>query len=251
MSQPHLFDEYAEVYDQTIDWPKRLANEKPFYCELFKELNVKRVLDVACGTGRHAEMFCRMGLEVEASDLSPAMIELGRKRVGDSPWLTWTQRSFTEPAGEGRFDMAICVGNSLALVDDLALVGKALEAMIRAVRPGGAVVVQVPNLWRLADGPCLWQRCTRIELQGRPVLAIKGIHRCGDMGLVEVLMVDEREGKLIQSRSTPFLGLDRAWLEERVRAAGAGTVAFYGGYGKQPYADKTSEDLLMAALSSE
>jgi ubiquinone/menaquinone biosynthesis C-methylase UbiE len=48
-----------------IDWPKRLANESPFFHHLFDQSNVRRVADVACGTGRHADMFRSWGLEVQ------------------------------------------------------------------------------------------------------------------------------------------------------------------------------------------
>ena len=36
--------------------------------------------------------------------------------------------------------------------------------MIEALRPGGVLLVQVLNLWRLPDGPCVWQKCLRTRL---------------------------------------------------------------------------------------
>ena len=51
------------------------------------------------------------------------------------------------------FDVAVCVGNSLALAPDMATVERAIRQMLAAVRDGGAIVVQVLNLWRLPDGP--------------------------------------------------------------------------------------------------
>ena len=41
---------------------------------------------------------------------------------------------------------------------------RAVAEMLAAVRPGGAVVVQVLNLWRLPDGPCVWQKRRRAKL---------------------------------------------------------------------------------------
>ena len=45
----------VELYDALVDWPKRLANEEPFYRQLFERYNVKSVLDVACGTGHSGQ----------------------------------------------------------------------------------------------------------------------------------------------------------------------------------------------------
>ena len=34
----NMFDDFADVYDAMIDWPKRLAHEEPFYRRLFERL---------------------------------------------------------------------------------------------------------------------------------------------------------------------------------------------------------------------
>ena len=49
-----VFGDLADVYEAMIDWPKRLAGEGPFYRRLFGRHGVRSVIDVACGTGRHA-----------------------------------------------------------------------------------------------------------------------------------------------------------------------------------------------------
>ena len=71
-----MFDDelVADIYDVMIDWPKRLAHEGPFFRRLFQRADARRVLDAACGTGRHAALMHSWGLEVEAADISPAMI---------------------------------------------------------------------------------------------------------------------------------------------------------------------------------
>ena len=137
----NVFDESPEVFDAMIDWPKRLANEGPFYRRLFDRIGAKRVLDVACGTGAHAAMFSGWGLEVEGADASPVMLEIARQRHGESERLRWVQRRFEQPVPAAPFDAAICVGNSLALAADEPTALQAIRQMLRAVRPGGAAVV--------------------------------------------------------------------------------------------------------------
>src|SRR5512136_150671 len=92
-----LFSDLTDIYEAMIDWPKRLAHEEPFYRRLFDRLGVRSVIDVACGTGHHATMFHSWGLRVEASDLSPTMIERALSSFGQSPSLQWTVRGFDQP----------------------------------------------------------------------------------------------------------------------------------------------------------
>ena len=67
------FDDLTDLYETMIDWPKRLANEAPFFRRPFEQTKVARVADVACGTGRHADMFRSWGLEVHGLDISPSI----------------------------------------------------------------------------------------------------------------------------------------------------------------------------------
>ena len=294
-----MFADFADAYEAMIDWPKRLAHEGPFYRRLFDRLGAGSVIDVACGTGQHAAMFHSWGLRVEGADLSPAMIDRARAKFGQPQGLHWTVRGFDEPvepvtASKGTvpfsltrklgqspvepFDAAVCVGNSLALAPDVATVERAIRQMLGAVREGGAIVVQVLNLWRLPDGPCVWQKCRRATLQAsvmgtEPLFAdkgshavdhlpktpsvppppsgdaliLKGVHRCGDRGYVELIVTDLSGNVAMRSESTPFLGLEVSELDRMARAAGAKKVAIFGGYQDQPYDRQQSVDLVMVA----
>jgi hypothetical protein len=64
------FDDLTDLYEAMIDWPKRSANEAPFFRRLCEHSIVRRVADVACGTGRHADMFRSWGLEVRLMSLA-------------------------------------------------------------------------------------------------------------------------------------------------------------------------------------
>lgn len=245
----NLFGDLTDVYEAMVDWPKRLANEGPFYRRLFEQVGVECVVDVACGTGHHAAMFHSWGLRVEGADLSPAMIERARTHFGEPAGLHWRVRGFDQPIEpQEPLDAAICVGNSLALAPDMTTVQRALAEMAAAVRPGGLLVVHVLNLWRLADGPCMWQKCQRATLAQGEALIVKGVHRCGTRGYVD-LVVTALDGKVqMQSESVPFLGLETAELERIARSARAREVQFFGGYQDQPYERQQSVDLLMVAL---
>jgi SAM-dependent methyltransferase len=247
VSEP-AFDDLSDVYEAMIDWPRRLAREEPFYRRLFERLKACRVLDVACGTGRHAAMFQGWGLQVEGADISPQMIERARANFGEPAGLRWVVRGFDQPIEPGEpFDVALCVGNSLALAPDTPTAQRAIEQVLHAIRDGGALVIHVLNLWRLSEGPTVWQKCARADLPRGDVLIIKGVHRCGSRGFVDLLVTDLKGEPEMRTDSVQFLGLQSDELERWARQSGAQSVRFFGGYGSEPYDPEESVDLLMIA----
>jgi len=253
------FEDLAEVYEALIDWPKRLANEEPFYRQLGAELEVRRVLDAACGVGRHAGMFHGWGWEVQGADLSPAMLTRAQANFPADMRLSWVVRGFHQPHEQPYqpYDLVICVGNSLALVPDEACVRQAVARMLEAVRPGGALLTQVLNVAALPEGPCIWQRSLRTTLaggglggtahSGGGVVVVKGVHRVGGYGYVELVVVPLEQPNKFRSESVRFLGLTRETLASAARDAGAAEVEFFGGYQRQPFDPARSGDLMMLA----
>jgi SAM-dependent methyltransferase len=242
----NLFNQLTDIYESMIDWPKRLAAEGPSYRHWFQQAGVKRVVDAACGTGHHAVMFHGWDLEVEAADLSPAMIQRAKASFGEPAGLHWTVRGFEEPIpAAGSWDAVICVGNSLALATGTAMVQTAIARMMEALRPGGILIVQVLNLWRLPDGPCVWQKCVHTRLPQGDVLILKGVHRCDQRGYVELIVADPNGGAILAHESPQFLGFYEAELGEWMHRAGAAEVQYFGGYAEQPFDRDTSVDLVM------
>jgi SAM-dependent methyltransferase len=242
-----MFEDIAELYDALIDWPKRLANEEPFYRAMFEQHGVQRVLDVACGTGRHAAMFHSWGLQVEGADVSPAMIARCRAQFGESESLRWIVRAFDQPHTDaGSFDAVVCVGNSLALASDLETAERVIGAMLAALRQGGVCVLQVLNLWHLPDGPCVWQKCKRVTLQGAEHILVKGVHRTGQRGFVDLVdLTPSPAGVVPRYDSAAFLGLENDRLGRTVRQAGAAEVHCFGGFQRQAYDREQSQDLIV------
>jgi SAM-dependent methyltransferase len=243
-----LFQDQTDVYEALVDWPKRLAHEEPFYRRWFAKVGVQSLLDAACGTGHHAAMFHSWGLRVEGADISPAMIDCARRNFGEPEGLRWVVRGFQEPIPCPKsFDAVLCTGNSLALAPDQATVQTALRQMLSAVRPGGLLIVHVLNLWHLPDGPCVWQKCKPVKLSSGNMLLLKGVHRCGDRGFVDLVVLDPHSGNRLHEESVPFLGLEAETLADGARKGGAPEIRLFGGYHNQPYDRQQSVDLIAVA----
>jgi SAM-dependent methyltransferase len=97
----------------------------------------QEVLDVAAGNGNLALLAAREGAAVVASDLTPAMVELGRARLAEEGYdVEWVVADVEElPFEDGRFDCAASVfGAMFAPRPEVAA-----SEMFRVVRPGGTV----------------------------------------------------------------------------------------------------------------
>ena len=86
--KPIALDAYeilAEAYASVVDTkPHNAYYERPATLSLLPDVAGKRVLDAACGPGVYSEWLIARGAEVVGIDASPKMIELARKRLGET-----------------------------------------------------------------------------------------------------------------------------------------------------------------------
>ena len=95
------------------------------------------VLDVAAGTGNAAIPAARTGAQVIASDLTPELMEVGKKWAADvGVQLTWeTADAEALPYGDGEFDAVLsCLGVMFAPHHQASA-----DELVRVCRPGGTV----------------------------------------------------------------------------------------------------------------
>lgn len=104
-----FFDAHAPVYGANVFTRNTLA-EVDFLLEELALPAGATILDVGCGTGRHAVELARRGYAVTGVDLSAGMLaeaEQAAKAAGVS--VEWVQANATTFAFPGRFDAAICL----------------------------------------------------------------------------------------------------------------------------------------------
>ena len=98
-----------------------------------------KVLDAACGTGRHAQFLDSLGCDVAGIDQSPEMLDVAR---GKLPGVRFELGSVEQmPFDDDEFDLAV-VSLALCHLDDPTA---ALAELARVVRVGGHVVVTDPH----------------------------------------------------------------------------------------------------------
>jgi ubiquinone/menaquinone biosynthesis C-methylase UbiE len=125
---------WAAVYDAPGN--PLISHEQPIVHEIMGTWPVPlRVLDVACGTGRHTVHLAELGHDVTGIDASPAMLARAAAKRSDLALVD----GFVEalPFATDTFDAAVC---SL-LFDHLADIDRAVSELARVVRPGGRVLI--------------------------------------------------------------------------------------------------------------
>jgi glycine/sarcosine N-methyltransferase len=243
------YESFAERYDLFDGafgiYPPVLVD---FYRELLARYQVHRVLDCACGTGKHLPLFCTLGCEVVGSDLSPAMLAQARKNLAglgiEIPLHRVDYRELPQHFAHP-FDAVTCLSSSILHMPDEAQVLRAFESMRGVLRPGGILVLTQGTSDRQ------WREKPRfIPAVNEPDFTrLFVIDYAGEGATYHILDIhhsDEVRDFRVWSITYPRMIL-RDDQERLLKAAGFATVTCYGNYRFQPYDTQTSQRLIVVA----
>lgn len=145
-----VFDStYASAYDLFYQ-DKDYAAECDLIEEAFRRFGsgeVRRVLDLGCGTGNHAVPLAERGYRVTGVDRSPDMLARARAKAEanglGAEKVAFEQGDITRPNVAGPFDAALMLFAVLGYQPTNADVLSALAAARAALRPGGLFLYDV------------------------------------------------------------------------------------------------------------
>lgn len=137
------YGELAGSYDALYDGlGKSYVAEAGAVLDLAAHAGVRprSVLDVACGTGRHLEVFTRTIGDAVGLDAAPAMLAIAADRLGGRAELV--QGDMTGFDLGRRFDLVTCLFSSIGHVPDDEALDAAVAAMAAHVDDGGLLVIE-------------------------------------------------------------------------------------------------------------
>ena len=167
------YDRWSAVYDH--DANPLLALEEPRVREALGDPRGREVLDLGCGTGRHAAWLVEAGARITAVDFSAGMLEQARERVatGDVRFVTHDLHE-PLPFGDRSFD-AVVSGLVLEHLRDLDAF---LAEAHRVLRPDGRAVVSAMH-------PAMFLRGSQARftdpVSGEIVMPGSLFHRLGEI----------------------------------------------------------------------
>jgi SAM-dependent methyltransferase len=118
-------------YAAEVDYVRRLIQEH-------KCSAGNRLLEVACGTGRHTEHLVRH-FQVTGLDKDHGMLNIARERLPD---VSFQNGDMTNFRLAGHFDAVICLFSSIGYVRTLQALREAICSMADHLVPGGILAVE-------------------------------------------------------------------------------------------------------------
>lgn len=235
--------DYLDVYDYQFS-RERAALEVSLVEAALGLAKGEEVLDLCCGQGRHAVELAMRGYRVTGLDLSAQYLRLTEEAAKASGVAVETIESDMRaiPFG-GRFDAIVNMFSSFGYLEDEGEDAKVLDAIARALKPGGRCLLDLLN------------REWVVHNNGE-----KDWHRAED----GILYLEERHLDLAASRNhvtftaiTPD-GTTRQLDGHHIRlytlremigaltSAGLSYEAVYGGYESEPYSPDTRRMIVIA-----
>jgi malonyl-CoA O-methyltransferase len=130
------YDCWADIYDH--EGNPLIALEEPVVQGALGDVRGLAVLDLGCGTGRHALWLAQAGARVTAVDFSEGMLEQARRKPGaDAVRFLAHDLLRPLPFPDRAFDRVV----SGLVLEHLADLGAFFAEVRRVLRPGGRAVV--------------------------------------------------------------------------------------------------------------
>ncbi len=249
------FDELAIVYDNSIDWDSRLKRELPFLLDSLPSSGERRVLDMACGSGRHSVALALEGAHVVGFDSSPKMIASARKLAETGNVTPQFMVASMEEIGtsiHGEFDLVICLGNSLALLPTHEALNRILSDVSSLLSENGAFICQVLNFKEIkTSGFRFFSSKGGQTEDGREVVFSRFFDHPdeGDIStLVLSAFVKEESNWIPMVTTQPVLQVDIQTLDVGFQLSKFKKIEAYSDYSQNPFVQTEHRNLIIRAL---
>lgn len=204
------------------------------------------VLDLACGTGRHALEFARRGFRVTGVDRTVRYLETARRGARDEGLdVEFVQADMRRVTGHGEFDIVLSLFSSLGYFEDADDDLRVLRNAHRSLKPGGRFLLELMGKEVLARDfrPRGWYRRTNA-----PEYLLEERSIRDGWGWIENhwIVIRATGPKAFTFRMRLYSGAE---LDTALRAAGFADVRLHGGFEGIPY-DHTATRLVAVATKS-
>jgi SAM-dependent methyltransferase len=212
--------------------PERTEREVEFVVERLGLERGARVLDLACGHGRHALELARRGFRVTGLDLSePSLAEARETAVAEGVDLELVHGDMRELPWEREFDAVLNLFTAFGYFADKADDERVLAQVERALRPGGSFLLDVVSLFVLARGfkSRHWEELD----DGRTMLDARDHDQLTGRSNVTWMFVGPTGERSELRHSLRIYTLPE--LRELLDRAGLDVAETWGGYDGEPY----------------
>jgi ubiquinone/menaquinone biosynthesis C-methylase UbiE len=140
MQRQTIFKALAKHYDLLYSW-KDYRKEVATIRELIRTYKTSPgsdLLEVACGTGKHAELL-QDDFSIVATDLNENMLRIARRRCKN---VSFVRADMVSLDLRGQFDVVLCLFSSIGYVRTRARLKKTLSNFARYLKVGGVAIIE-------------------------------------------------------------------------------------------------------------
>ena len=207
-----------------------------------------RVLDLACGQGRHAVLLAKRGIDVTGQDQSAEYLQDARaaaERHGvDLPLVNSDMRTISF---EVQFDAVISMFTSFGYFESEADNRRVLTEICNALKPDGHLLIDLVNReWVIANNQPTERR---VNSDGTVVLERRELNLQTSRNHVTFTFVD-RNGKRRESVGHQIRLYTLTEIIQMMAGAGLTYVRVYGGFDSEPYTPSTRRMIVIARNGS-
>ncbi len=236
--------DYLKQYDHTVH---RTEAEVDGVEKILHLRKTSRILDLACGAGRHSIELAKRGYEVTGVDLSKALLEEARAAASrEGVDVAFDHRDMRDLHYRAEFDAVINMFSSFGYFEVAEDDRKVLAAVARAVKPRGKFLMERFNRESLAY---------ELPLQGWRVLDDGSVVLQEDTFDVLRGRYDTRQIVIDRNGTREHLGSVRAYtlqeLKDLMDAAGLYIHRVLGGLDLSPYQARSRRLVIYAVKGQE
>lgn len=133
---------------QSLFWEEGAEEKAALALTMLQPSGGERILDLACATGRRTLELCRRGFGVVGVDIQGELLEVaGSEAATEDLWPYFVEEDPRDLVFDDEFDVVLSLGGGAFEHfedDDENL--RAFTAAARALRPGGCLLMQTPNV---------------------------------------------------------------------------------------------------------
>ena len=144
-------DWYATAFDGAtaeMAWTERTEAEVNRALTMLRPEGGERVLDLACGSGRHSLELVRRGFSVVGSEISSELVAIAKEEAASQNLeATFLEGDLRELDFDGEFDIVLNLNDGAVVYFETDEENhRTFEVISRALKPGGRNLIQVPNV---------------------------------------------------------------------------------------------------------
>ena len=231
----HWFD---SPYYHTLYKNRDEKEAQVFIDNLIDRLQIQKgskLIDIACGKGRHASYFNSLGLDVVGTDLSPNSIASAKEN--ENATLQFSIQDMRDVYQNNNFDIVTNLFTSFGYFDDKKDEQKAINAMANNLKVGGLLIIDFMNVEKVISNLVLSEQKIIDGIRFNINRKVKDGHILKDISII-----DGAEKQYFQEKVKTITLAD---YSEFISGAGLKIINTFGNYKLEDFNSNTSDRLIL------